>query len=124
VRCFLGTLGDMAAHEGNRLFWVLGIDMAHMGRRYGDPLPTAADQGQMLEVGGRDRARIDRIREGDSRGFWNLVQERQDDLKWCASAPVYTFLKAVPEARADLRRYQQWNIDGESVVSFAALTFQ
>ena len=31
-------------------------------------------------------------------GFWDLVQENQDDLKWCGSAPVYTFLKAVPSA--------------------------
>jgi AmmeMemoRadiSam system protein B len=101
VRRFLGTLGDLAAHEADRLFWVLGIDMAHMGR-----------------------ARIDRVQEGDRQGFWSLVQERHDDLKWCGSSPIYTFLKAVPEARGTLRRYQQWNIDPQSVVSFAAMTFR
>ena len=124
VRRFLGTLGELAAHDGNRLFWVLGIDMAHMGRRYNDPLSAAANQGQMLEVAGRDRGRIDRVAEGDARGFWSLVQERQDDLKWCGSSPLYTFLKAMPEARGTLRRYQQWNIDPQSVVSFAAMTFR
>jgi AmmeMemoRadiSam system protein B len=124
VRRFLGTLGDLAAHEADRLFWVLGIDMAHMGRRYNDPLAAAANQGQMLEVAGRDRARIDRVQEGDRQGFWSLVQERHDDLKWCGSSPIYTFLKAVPEARGTLRRYQQWNIDPQSVVSFAAMTFR
>jgi AmmeMemoRadiSam system protein B len=124
VRRFLGTLGDLAAHEADRLFWVLGIDMAHMGRRYNDPLAAAANQGQMLEVAGRDRARIDRVQEGDKQGFWSLVQERHDDLKWCGSSPIYTFLKAVPEARGTLRRYQQWNIDPQSVVSFAAMTFR
>jgi AmmeMemoRadiSam system protein B len=124
VRRFLGALGELAAHDGNRLFWVLGIDMAHMGRRYNDPLAMAANQGPMLEVAGRDRARIERVQEGDTRGFWNLVQERQDDLKWCGSSPIYTFMKAVPEARGTLRRYQQWNIDSQSVVSFAAMTFR
>jgi AmmeMemoRadiSam system protein B len=124
VRRFLGTLGDLAAHDAGRLFWVLGIDMAHMGRRYNDPLAAAANQGQMLEVAGRDRARIDRVQEGDKQGFWSLVQERHDDLKWCGSSPIYTFLKAVPEARGTLRRYQQWNIDPQSVVSFAAMTFR
>ena len=59
----------------------------------------------------------------DSDGFWNLVQENRDDLKWCGSAPLYTFLKAVPERDGKLRRYQQWNIDEQSVVSFAAMTF-
>src|SRR5581483_9406778 len=35
VRRFLGVLGEVAARESDRLLWVLGIDMAHMGRRYG-----------------------------------------------------------------------------------------
>jgi hypothetical protein len=30
----------------------------------------------------------------------------------------------VPEARGRLLRYDQWNIDAESVVSFAALAFR
>jgi len=29
----------------------------------------------------------------------------------------------VPKVRGSLRRYQQWNIDPHSVVSFAALEF-
>ena len=124
VRRFLGALGELAALEGNRLFWVLGIDMAHMGRRYGDELTAQADRGEMLTVAERDRVRIDRLNEADSKGFWSLVQEHHDDLKWCGSAPIYTFLQAVPQARGTLRRYQQWNIDPQSVVSFAALTFR
>src|SRR4029078_412625 len=36
VRRTIGALGDIAAREGDRLMWVLGVDMAHMGRRYGD----------------------------------------------------------------------------------------
>jgi len=60
---------------------------------------------------------------GDSGGFWDLVQENRDDLKWCGSSPIYTFLKAVPQARGRLRRYEQWNIDEQSVVSFAGISF-
>jgi AmmeMemoRadiSam system protein B len=33
VKRFLGALGEIGAREGDRLLWVLGIDMAHMGRR-------------------------------------------------------------------------------------------
>jgi len=51
------------------------------------------------------------------------VQENHDDLKWCGSAPLYTFLRVLPQARSQLRRYEQWNIDPQSVVSFAALAF-
>ena len=55
----------------------------------------------MLEVQERDSARIERVAAGDGDGFWDLVQPNHDDLKWCGSAPLYTFLKAVPRVRSD-----------------------
>ncbi|HYI93977.1 MAG TPA: AmmeMemoRadiSam system protein B [Bryobacteraceae bacterium] len=123
VRRFLGSLGEIAAREGDKLTWVLGIDMAHMGARYGDDLVAIAGQNEMQDVALRDKQRIDRVLASDAQGFWNLVQENQDDLKWCGSSPLYTFLRAVPGAKGSLRAYDQWNIDERSVVSFAALTF-
>ena len=123
VRRALGVLGDIAAKESDRLRWVLGVDMAHMGARYGDDFEAKADQGEMGRVRERDLGRIARMEAGDAQGFWEQVQENRDDLKWCGSAPIYTFLKAVPEARGRLRHYHQWNIDEQSVVSFGALDF-
>jgi AmmeMemoRadiSam system protein B len=123
VHGFLDALGELHAREGKRLMWVLGIDMAHIGRRYGNDFTAEAHTGQMLEVAAKDRARIERVEQGDASGFWDLVQQNRDDLNWCGSAPLYTFLRAVPEARARMLRYQQWQIDPQSVVSFAALGF-
>jgi len=123
VRRALGALGDIAAREGDRLAWVLGVDMAHMGQRYGDDFEARAGRDDMETVAVRDRARIERMEQGDARGFWELVRENQDDLKWCGSAPIYTFLRAAPGARGTLQRYQQWNIDPTSVVSFAGVAF-
>jgi predicted class III extradiol MEMO1 family dioxygenase len=124
VRGFFDALGNIAARESSRLCWVLGVDMAHMGSRYGDPAPARADAGEMLAVAERDRQRIDRMTQGDAEGFWDLVQENCDDLKWCGSSPIYTFLRTHPSARGKLERYEQWNIDDESVVSFAGITFR
>ncbi len=123
VNRMLGALGEIAAREGEKLLWVLGVDMAHMGRRYGDSFTALADHGEMEEVARRDRARTSCMESGDARGFWDLVQENHDDLKWCGSAPIYTFLKAIPQARGRLLHYQQWNIDDQSVVSFAGMHF-
>ena len=125
VKRFLGALGEMAAHEGDRLIWVLGVDMAHMGTRYGDTFSARADEGAMEAVRARDEGRIARVIAGDAQGFWNLVQESgdDDDLKWCGSSAIYSFMRAVPQARGALRRYEQWNIDEGSVVSFAGMSF-
>jgi AmmeMemoRadiSam system protein B len=124
VRAFLDTLGEIAACEKGKLTWILGVDMAHMGRRYGDSFEAIANQNEMLAVGGRDRDRMDRIAAGDARGFWERIQQNRDDLKWCGSSPFYTFLKACPEARGTLENYEQWNIDTASVVSFAGMSFR
>jgi hypothetical protein len=123
VKRFLAALGELAAREGGRLFWVLGVDLAHMGRRYGDPFPARAREGEMETVAAIDGRRLERILEADAGGFWEAIQEHGDALKWCGASAFYTFLRAVPQARGTLLRYEQWNIDEQSVVSFSALAF-
>ena len=129
VARFLDALGELAAREAERLFFVLGVDMTHIGRRYGDPMRARAGQGKLLEVEARDRQRITRLEAGDAPGFWDLVraggtpETGYDDLKWCGSAPLYTFARTFPKARGDLLHYEQWNIDDASVVTFGAMSF-
>ena len=123
VARFFDALGNLGAREGRRLLWVLGVDMAHMGRRYNDQLRATANLGEMLTIEGRDRERIAKIAEADVAGYWSLVQERHDDLKWCGSAPFYTFMKVMPGLKGELLDYHQWQIDPQSVVSFGALRF-
>jgi AmmeMemoRadiSam system protein B len=124
VARFTGALGELAAREQGRVCFVLGVDFAHVGRRYGDRSAARAYEGALATVAERDDARVQRIAAGDAEGFWNLVMERgDDDLKWCGSSPIYTFLRAVPQARGRRLAYQQWNIDDASVVSFGALAF-
>ena len=123
VKAFLEALGEMREREGDKLFWILGVDMAHMGARYQDRFAARAGEGPMATVDARDRRRIACINASDAYGFWNLVQENRDDLKWCGSSPFYTFLKTAPDVRGELLRYEQWNIDSNSVVSFAGMTF-
>ena len=124
VMRFLGSLGEIAAREENRLCWVLGVDMAHMGMRYGDEFEAVANADEMLNVAGRDLQRMERVAAGDAAGFWELIRQNRDDLKWCGSSPFYTFLKVRPDARGRIDRYDQWNIDAQSVVSFAGMSFR
>ncbi|MBV9443795.1 MAG: AmmeMemoRadiSam system protein B [Acidobacteriaceae bacterium] len=123
VARFIDALGNIGAREGGRLFWILGIDMAHMGRRYGDQLRASARLAEMQAVEERDRKRIEHINSSDIRAFWSLVQQNHDDLKWCGSSPLYTFMKVNPGLSGSLLNYDQWQIDPHSVVSFAAVRF-
>jgi MEMO1 family protein len=124
VAQLIDALADLSAAEGERLVWVLGVDMAHVGRRYGDEEPARADEGPLLQVAERDRERCRRLCEADADGFWQSVQENGDDLRWCGAAPLYVFLRAAAPQGGELLRYEQWNIDEQSVVSFAGMAFR
>jgi AmmeMemoRadiSam system protein B len=127
VAAFIEGLSDLIATEGDRLFWVLGVDMSHIGARYGDGVAVSAGDGRMTEVSNLDHARIERVCAGDSEGFVRLIQAKQDELKWCGYSPFYTFLRSMghvrPEVHGKMLHYEQWNIDAQSVVSFAAMEF-
>jgi AmmeMemoRadiSam system protein B len=122
VRRFLDALGEMNAARKD-LFWVLGVDMAHMGARYGDSESAKADEGMMEDVGAQDMLRISAISAGLRDNYWGRVQQGCDEIRWCGSAPFYSFLYAAPQARGTLERYSQWNIDEHSVVTFAGMSF-
>ncbi len=122
VARFLAALAELAAGEKD-LLWVLGVDLAHVGRRYGDAEPARAGAGALAAVEQRDHARLESVLDGDAERFWQGLCENEDDLRWCGASPLYTFLRATLPGRGTLLRYEQWNIDPVSVVSFAALAF-
>jgi AmmeMemoRadiSam system protein B len=124
VRRFFEALREVGEKLGPRLLWVLGIDLAHIGRRYGDATPAEAETGRMAGVRASDLERLEKVCASDREGFFELVHPGQDALRWCGYSPVYTFLQAVPAARGRLLHYEQWNIDEQSVVSFAGLEFR
>jgi hypothetical protein len=124
VRRFFDALGEIGRRRAGRLVWVLGIDLAHIGRRYGDQTPARAEEGHLLGVRRADEDRLARVCASDAEGFFALVRPGRDELRWCGYSPLYTFLQAVPGARGEVLRYEQWNIDQMSVVSFAGLEFR
>jgi AmmeMemoRadiSam system protein B len=123
VRRFFNELREIEEAYSNRIFWILGIDLAHIGRRYGDAFAARAQEGRMVEIQRADEERLKEVCSGESEAFFELVRPGHDELRWCGYSPLYTFLQAAPAARGAVLRYEQWNIDEMSVVSFAALEF-
>ena len=123
VRRFFDALGELAETRGEELIWILGIDLAHIGRRYGDQFEALAEQGQMTAVHAKDHSRLESVCAGDAEGFFEQVRPNHDELRWCGYSPVYTFLKSVTGWRGNVLNYEQWNIDEASVVSFVGAEF-
>ena len=125
VARFIGALGELAAREGRELCFVLGVDFAHVGRRYGDarapPAPTRARWPRWPSA--TTRASTGSPPATRRASGISSMERGDDDLKWCGSSPIYTFLRAVPQARGRRLAYEHWNIDDASVVSFGARRF-
>ncbi len=120
---FFDALAELADRYRDKLFWLLGVDLAHIGARYGDAVAVRAGEGRMAEQDGK---RLARICAGEADEFFELVKPGADELKWCGFSPIYTFLaslRRLTEIRGRVLHYEQWNNDPESVVSFAGLEF-
>ena len=124
VRRFFEALGETAEQRRDELVFVLGIDLAHIGSRYGDASPAEAEKGHLAEVRRRDQERLARVAAGDLAGYYALVEPNHDDLRWCGHGPLYTFLASTKGFEGRVLSYEQWNIDPHSVVSFTAMEFR
>ena len=123
VRAFFDALGELADQRDDLIF-VLGIDLAHIGRRYGDAFEAVAEQGYLAEVRKRDEERLAAVTAGDLEGYFALLRPNHDDLRWCGYGPLYTFLASVKGFQGEVLSYEQWNIDEQSVVSFTGMEFR
>jgi MEMO1 family protein len=120
---FLQALRHLIQREPGRFVPILSIDLAHMGQRYGDRFLARPLQGVMNDVKHRDMERLEAVCAGRREEFWAMVRDQMDDLKWCGSCPLYTFLSLYPQVQGFLDHYHHWDIDPASVVSMAALRF-
>jgi AmmeMemoRadiSam system protein B len=123
VQQFLTALRDVCGEPG-AVAWVAGIDMAHIGQRYGDRAAVTANEGPMRTVEARDRERCAALAAADPASFWATIDSGEGDpLNWCGSSAAYALLAAARPRRGALRHYEQWNIDDTSVVTFAGMAF-
>ncbi len=117
---FVDALRDTLAASERRVCLIAGVDLAHVGPRFGDPEPTTSRSLALVERA--DRGMLDSVVAGDARGFFASVAFDRDARRICGLSPIYTLLRLVPEARGRLLRYTQWP-DPEGAVTFCAVSF-
>jgi AmmeMemoRadiSam system protein B len=123
VRRFLDTVGEVVAEREAQTVIVAGADFAHVGPRFGDPLPYDAEQRSTLAAA--DHASLAQARTGDPRAFWQDVSRDLATRRVCGLAPIYSLLNVLPgESRGEVLHYEQ-TIDAQdgSIVSHAAVGF-
>jgi len=117
---FLDALRETIAETRARVCVVAGVDLAHVGPRFGDASPNTAVSLGAVERD--DRAMLDAVLAGDAAGFFESVARDGDARRICGLSPIYAFLRALGAAAGRLERYSQWP-DPQGAVTFCAAVY-
>jgi hypothetical protein len=106
--------------DGRRACIVAGADLAHVGPRFGDPVPYDAALQGALEA--RDREGLALATKADAAAFHAHATEDAETRRVCGTSPIYATLRLVPGASGEISCYEQ-NVDPDdgSIVSYASV---
>lgn len=123
IERFAAALAETIAARrvrGERVVLVVSADLAHVGPRYGDPVPF--DRLALLGVERADRETLEAVEAADPAGFLARVAADEHARRICGFSPLYTALLAAGGRRGRLLAYAQGVSDAMgSVVSYASL---
>lgn len=124
VASFLDGVQTLAEKRGERVVFVAGADLAHVGPRFGDAKPYDDRQRTALET--RDRESLSHATARDASAFWDHVSSDNDTRRVCGLAPIYAVLRSLPASKgaAETIFYEQTvDPDEGSIVSHASVAF-
>jgi AmmeMemoRadiSam system protein B len=117
---FLDALRETIASSSRRVCLIAGVDLAHVGPRFGDAEPNTSDS--LAAVEEADRRMLESVVAADARGFFASVAADGDARRICGLSPIYTLLRLLPGSPGRLLRYTQWP-DPEGAVTFCAVSY-
>ena len=117
---FVEALRDTIASSSRRVCLIAGVDLAHVGPRFGDATPNTADSLAVVEAA--DRRMLEPVVAADAGGFFASVAADGDARRICGLSPIYTLLRLLPGSPGRLLRYTQWP-DPEGAVTFCAVSY-
>lgn len=122
IEAFLAALHALLDEEEGPVLILAGVDLAHLGRRFGDPRPLTESFREELRA--RDAATLAHVAAGEREPFLEEVARERDDRHWCGFPALYSLLSLLPGARGEIAGYGASLDAGRgSLVSFGALHF-
>lgn len=120
---FLNILRRLATADARRICFVAGVDLAHVGRQFGDTEPVTDDFLKWVES--EDRQLVERLAALDAPGFFNEIAKDRDKRKICGFSPLYSLIHLLDGARGNHLNYgQAFTPETGSAVTFASMIFE
>ena len=117
---FLDALGETIAGSARKVCVIAGVDLAHVGPRFGDAAQNTA--ASLDRVAREDRRMLEAVTASEPGAFFASVAADGDSRRICGLSPIYAFLRALPGSRGELLRYTQWP-DPQGAVTYCAAAF-
>ena len=118
---FLKQLRNILEDKQTPTIVVAGVDMSHIGPKFGHDAPAAYLKTQAQE---HDRALLEAVLELDAKVFWQEATRVQDKYNVCGFTVLACLLEILPPSKGTLLHYEMWfEAPTQSAVSFCAVGF-
>ena len=123
VETFINVLQDLVAQESRQICFVAGVDLAHVGKQFGDLEPITPDFLKWVET--EDRLLIDKLAALDAPGFFGEIAKDQDKRRICGFSPLYSLIQLLDGSHGRTLKYDQaFTPETGSAVSFTSMVFE
>ena len=123
IGAFIEALKREIGAEKRRICVIAGVDLAHVGGRFGDEnLKLTPTRRKIFEE--TDRTMLEIILKGNASKFFNFIVEEEDKRRICGFPAIYTMLKALSLKKGELLHYDQsYEQATNSLVTFCSAKF-
>ncbi len=122
IRRFVEALRKVVAGAGQDVCVIASVDLAHVGRRFGDDFTI--NPGVMEQVADDDRALLKQIEARRSDGLREHIYSDQNRRRVDGFGAMYTLLSALKPSEARLLYYDRYADKGaNSLVTYASMVF-
>jgi AmmeMemoRadiSam system protein B len=123
VSGFLNALRELAEKDTRRVCFVAGVDLAHVGKQFGDREPITDDFLKWVET--EDRRLVERLAALDAPGFFHEIAKDQDKRKICGFSPLYSLIHLLNGNQGKHLKYSQaFTPETGSAVTFTSMIFE
>jgi len=118
IESFIIALREAVAAAPCPTVVVGGVDLSHMGPRFGDAEAVGPTLAAVARAG--DLAALDRVAAGDAEGFWQAIVANGNRRRVCGLSAIYTVLRVLEPVRGHVLGYHQGEDPAGGLVGFAA----
>ncbi len=120
ISAIVGAIRETMQETRGRICIIAGADLAHVGKRFGDP--SGPTEQSLQKVEREDRIFLHFIEQGDAEGMFCSIAEEDDRRRVCGYPPIYMTLRCMDQPRGKLLQYRQWSdLSAGAAVTYAAL---